>query len=114
MEEGIGMPVASGGLRGAIARFDILRQTVVGNEHDARDQSEILKYYKTFLTNQESTFLSVRTLKNGRSTMKIFPLKNSGLKLQIQPLLCNPQIFPATHKILAILLTTPRGRLVFL
>jgi len=56
---------------------------------DTSDQSEILKYYKKFLTIQESTFFSVR-LKNGRSTMKIFPLKNSGLQLQIEPLLCKP------------------------
>ena len=75
---------------------------------DTRDQSEIRKYYKKFLTIQESTFFSVR-LKNGRSTVKMFPLKNLGLQLQIEPLLCNLQIFPATHKILTIFLTTPMG-----
>ena len=75
---------------------------------DTRDQSEIRKYYKKFLTIQESTFFSVR-LKNGRSTVKMFPLKNLGLQLQIEPLLCNLQIFPATHKILTIFLTKPMG-----
>ena len=75
---------------------------------DTRDQSEIRKYYKKFLTIQESTFFSVR-LKNGRGTVKMFPLKNLGLQLQIEPLLCNLQIFPATHKILTIFLTTPMG-----
>ena len=75
---------------------------------DTRDQSEIRKYYKKFLTIQESTFFSVR-LKNGRSTVKMFPLKNLGLQLQIEPLLCNLQIFPVTHKILTIFLTTLVG-----
>ena len=56
---------------------------------DTRDQSEIRKYYKKFLTIQESTFFSVR-LKNGRSTVKMFPLKNLGLQLQIEPLSLQP------------------------
>ena len=50
---------------------------------DNRDQIEILKYYRKFLTIQESFYFSIE-IKKWRSTMKIFPLK-SGLQLQIQP-----------------------------
>ena len=63
---------------------------------DTLDQSEILKYYKKFLTIWKKYYENV-------------PFKNLGLQLQIEPLLCNLQIFPATHKILIIFLTTPMG-----
>ena len=52
---------------------------------DTRDQIEILKYYRKFLTIQESCYFSVE-IQKWKSTMKIFLLK-SGLRLQIQPLL---------------------------
>ena len=50
---------------------------------DTRDQIEILKYYRKFLTIQESFYFSV-DIQKWKNTMKIFPLK-SGLQLQIQP-----------------------------
>ena len=50
---------------------------------DTRDQIEILKYYRKFLTIKESFYFSVE-IQKCKSTMKIFPLK-SGLQLQIQP-----------------------------
>ena len=43
---------------------------------DTRDQIEILKYYRKFLTLKESFYFSVE-IQKWKSTMKIFPLKSS-------------------------------------
>ena len=75
---------------------------------DNRDQIEILKYFRKFLTMQESSYFSVEIQKckkyyENTSFEERPATANSALAVG------NPQIFPAIRKILAILLTTPVG-----
>ena len=77
---------------------------------DTRDQIEILKYYRKFLSMQESSYVLVEIQKR-RKYYENIPFEELPATANSALAVCNLQIFPAIHKILTILLTTPVGSL---
>ena len=76
---------------------------------DTRDQIEILKYWRKFLTLQESFYFLVETQKWEKYYENI-SLEEQPATANSALAVCNPQTFPAgIHNILTILLTTPVG-----
>lgn len=75
---------------------------------DTSDENEILKYYNKFLTFQEATYFSVEIAK-WKKYYENMPFEERPANANSALSACNPQTFPAIHKILTILLTTPVG-----
>ena len=75
---------------------------------DTRDQNEILKYYKKFLTSEESTYFTVE-ITEWKKYYENMPFEERPANANSALSACDPQTFPAIHKILTILLTTPMG-----
>ena len=73
---------------------------------DIHDQIKILKYYRKFLTVQESFYFSVE-IKKWKKYYENIPFEERPANANSALAVCNPQTFPAIHKILTILLTTP-------
>ena len=75
---------------------------------DTRDQIEILKYYKKFLTLQESFYFSVE-IQKWKKYYENIPFEERPATANSALAVCNLQTFPAIHKTLTILLTIPLG-----
>ena len=75
---------------------------------ETRDQNEILKYYKKFLTFEESTYLSVEITK-WKKYYENMPFEERPANTNSALSACDSHTFPTIHKILAILLITPAG-----
>ena len=75
---------------------------------DTRDQIEILKYCRKFLIMQESSYFSVE-IQKWKKDYENIPFEEPPATANSALAVYNPQIFPAIHKILTILVTTPVG-----
>ena len=69
---------------------------------DTRDQIEILKCYRKFLTTQESFYFSVE-IQKWKKHYKNIPFEERPATSNSALAVCNRQTFPAIHKILTIL-----------
>ena len=75
---------------------------------DTCDQNELLKHYEKFLTFEEATYFSAEIAK-WKKCYENMPFEERLTNANSALSACNPPTFPAIHKILTILLTTPVG-----
>ena len=75
---------------------------------DTRDQIKILKYCRKFLTLQKSFYFSVE-IQKWKNYYENIPFEERPVTANSALVVCNPQTFPAIHKILPFLLL-PRGK----
>ena len=73
---------------------------------DTRDQIKILKYCRKFLTLQKSFYFSVE-IQKWKNYYENIPFEERPVTANSALVVCNPQTFPAIHKILPFLLLPP-------